>query len=512
MRSALPIVALSGALFVPSIFAQALASHNMPALGSEACSRLKSLTLPDTTIESAELVAAGPFRSPVPGPGAPSTMQLPAHCRVTAWMKPTSDSNIELAVWLPAADWNGKFLAVGNGGWAGSVSYPAMAQSIFEGYATASTDTGHKGGEVSFAMGHVEKMIDYGWRSEHEMTLKAKAIITAFYGKGPTLSYWNGCSTGGKQGLMEAQRFPEDYDAIIAGAPANYQTHLHAWTVWVGQTNDKDPANFVPPSKYPMIHKAVIAACDAIDGVKDGVLNDPRKCKFDPAKLLCSGADSDSCLTAAQVDTVKKLYSTPKWKTGEVIFPPFEPGSELGWTPMVGGKAPNNVGLGTFQWTYNDPNWDWKAFDLDRDTLAADRAENGMINATNPDLSKFKARGGKLIMYHGWADPLIAPENSINYYNSVQAKMGGKQDDWYRLFMVPGMGHCRGGEGPNQFNAVAVLERWKEQGTAPAQMIASHLTDGSIDTTRPLCPYPQAAVWNGKGSTNDAANFSCKAQ
>lgn len=484
----------------------------MPALGSEACSRLKQLSLPDTTIESADFVAAGPFRSPVPAPGPASTMQLPAHCRVVAWLKPTSDSNIEVDVWLPANDWNGKFLAVGNGGWAGSVSYPAMAQSLFEGYATASTDTGHKGGNVSFAMGHLEKMIDYGWRSEHEMTVKAKAIINAFYGRGPSLSYWNGCSTGGKQGLMEAQRFPEDYDGIIAGAPANYQTHLHAWSVWVGQAMLKDPANTVPQSKYSLIHQAALAACDALDGVKDGVIGDPRKCKFDPSKLLCSGADSPTCLTAAQVETVKKMYMTPKWKDGKPIFAPFEPGSEMQWAVLLGGKTPVDIATGTFQWTYNDANWDWRNFDLDRDTAAADKAENGMINAINPDLSKFKARGGKLIMYHGWSDALIAPENSINYYTSVLNKMGSKQDDWYRLFMVPGMMHCRGGDGPNQFNAVAALERWKEQGIAPQQILAEHITDGNVDTTRPLCPYPQVAVWNGKGSTNDAANFSCKAQ
>jgi feruloyl esterase len=500
-----PVFLLIASFAAASVFGQ-------NAITQDSCTRLKSLNLPDTTIESADLVPAGPYRAPVQTPGPASTMQLPAHCRVLAWVKPTADSNIEVDVWLPASDWNGKFQGVGNGGWAGAVSYSAMAQAIFDGYATASTDTGHKGGDVSWAFGHAEKMTDYGYRSEHEMTVKAKALINAFYGRAATLSYWNGCSTGGKQGLMEAQRYPEDYDGIVAGAPANYQSHLHAWTVWVGQQNLKDPAATVAPAKYPAIHKAVMAACDTIDGVKDNVLGDPRKCKFDPAKLLCSGAENDQCLTAPQVATLKTLYSAAKWKTGEQIFPGWEPGSELGWAPMAGGKTPNAIGIGTFQWSYNDPNWDWKNFDLDRDTAVADKVENVNINATNPDLSKFKARGGKLIMYHGWTDPLIAPENAINYYTSVEKKMGGKQEDWYRLFMVPGMNHCRGGEGPNQFNAIAAMERWKEQGSAPAQMIASHITDGNIDTTRPLCPYPQVAVYSGKGSTNDAANFSCKVQ
>jgi feruloyl esterase len=489
-----------------------LSAVTLLAQKPEDCARLKTLAFPDTTIESAELVPAGPFRAPVAQPGPPSTIKLPAHCRVVAWAKPTSDSNIEIDVWLPVADWNGKFLGVGNGGWLGSVSYPAMAQSLFEGYATASTDTGHKGADASFALGHPEKLIDYGYRGVHEMTLKAKAIINAYYGRPARLSYWNGCSSGGKQGLKEAQMFPEDYDGIIAGAPANYQSHLHAWTVWMAVNAMKDPANFVPPVKYPAIHRAALAACDAIDGVKDGVIGDPRLCKFDPSVLLCKDAENDNCLTARQVDTVKMFYTAPKLKNGQTVFPAEQPGSELGWAPMVGGKEPNDIGLSTFKYqSYGNPNWDWRNFDLDKDTQAADESEKGNVNATNPDLSRFKARGGKLLMYHGWADPLISAQNSINYYGTVLEKMGPKQDDWYRLFMVPGMNHCRGGDGPNQFNAVAVMERWKEQGVAPSQMLASHLTDGNIDTTRPLCPYPQVAVWNGKGSTNDAANFSCQA-
>jgi feruloyl esterase len=479
----------------------------------DACTRLKSLAFPDATVDSAELVPASPFRPPVAQQGPPSTIQLPAHCRVVAWAKPTSDSNIEIDVWMPASGWNGKFIGVGNGGWLGSVSYPAMAQALFDGYATASTDTGHKGADASFALGHPEKLIDYGWRGVHEMTVKAKAIVNAYYSVPARLSYWNGCSSGGKQGLKEAQMFPDDYDGIIAGAPANYQTHLHAWTVWIGQTTMKDAAAFVPPAKYPAIHRAAVAACDTLDGVKDGVIGDPRQCKFDPSKLQCAaGADSDSCLTPAQVETVKKLYSAPKFQNGKIVFPPLEPGSELGWNLMAGGKEPAEVGMSTFKYqTYGDPKWDWRTFDLDKDTAAADLSEKGNINATDPDLTKFKARGGKLLMYHGWADQLIAPENSINYYSSVLEKMGPQQDNWYRLFMMPGMQHCRGGEGPNQFNAIAVMERWKEQDIAPTQIVAAHLTDGNIDTTRPLCPYPQVAAWNGKGSTNDAGNFSCKA-
>ena len=314
------------------------------------------------------------------------------------------------------------------------------------------------------------------------------------------------------KGLKAAQRFPEDFDAILAGAPANFETHLHAWTVAIGMDVVKDDKNILPASTYPIINKAVLAACDAKDGVKDGLLNDPRKCQFDPATLLCAGSGSQNCLNADQVEAVKKIYAPLKSKTGALIFPSYEPGSEMAWGLLLGGDAPNSIGQDTFMYlTYGDPKWDWHTFDADRDTAAADKKDDGVINATDPDLSKFKARGGKLLMYHGWADTAIAPENSINYYSSVLKKMGAKQDDWYRLFMAPGMQHCGGGAGPNQINWMGALERWRESGTAPETVIANHVTGGNVDMSRPLCPYPQVAVYKGTGSTNDAASFSCKA-
>jgi feruloyl esterase len=477
------------------------------------CDQLKSLKLADTTVTMAENVPAGEFRNPTPpvaGKQPPAPLQVPAFCRFAATLKPTADSLIDIEVWLPA-NWNGKYQAVGGGGWAGIISYPALATALNEGYATSSTDTGHKGGDATFTIGHPEKVVDFAYRAIHEMALKSKDVIKAHYGRAPRLSYFNGCSTGGRQGLMEAQRFPEDFDAILSGAPANYHIHLHSYDLNWAQTYLKDPSYLVPAAKLALLNRAVLAACDARDGVKDSLLNDPRQCKFDPSTLLCKGADAPDCLTASQLETIKTGYAPVKTKAGQLIFPGLAPGGETGWTRVIADTAPMGVSIGSYRHLlYQDPAWDWRKFDLDRDTAAADE-KYGYINAVNPDLSAFKKRGGKLLMYHGWNDPLISPENSINYYSSVLAKMGQKQDDWLRLFMVPAMGHCNGGPGPNQFNIFGSLERWKEAGEAPAQIRASRVANNRVDMTRPLCPYPQVAAYKGVGSTNDAANFACKA-
>jgi feruloyl esterase len=501
---------------------------------STPCENLKSLSLPGTTITATEIVPAGPYTPPVPVGGAPPAgargaqppavvqpagraggpaippVFLPAHCRVAATLAPSTDSQIEMEVWLPTETWNGKFQAVGNGGWAGVISYPAMATAVQEGYATASTDTGHKGGNALFAIGHQEKLVDFAYRAVHEMTVKSKAIVMAFYGRGARLSYWNGCSTGGRQGLMEAQKYPEDFDAILAGAPANYQTHLHTWDLSVAIPTLKDPASAVPAAKLAMLNKAAIEQCDMGDGVKDGLINNPRACRFDPSTLLCRGADSDSCLTAPQLESVKRTYAPAKTRSGEVIFPGKDPGSETGWN-VLSGTQPPGVSVGSFQVAYADANWDWRSWELDRDLKLVDEKVGSIVNAVDPDLSAFKTRGGKLLLYHGWNDTAISAGNTVNYYSSVLSKMGPKQDDWVRLFMAPGMQHCGGGPGPNQVNYLAALERWRESGVAPDHLTAAHVSNNRVDMTRPLCPYPQVAHYKGVGSTNDAANFVCKA-
>jgi Tannase and feruloyl esterase len=480
------------------------------------CDQLASLKITGGKITLAQLVPAGTFMPPGRGNGNGEVFgKLGAFCRVAATLTPSADSDIKIEVWLPAAGWNNKFQAVGNGGWAGSISYPAMGNAVGQGYATSSTDTGHTVSSASFALGHPEKLIDYAYRSEHEMTVAAKAIVTAFYGSAPKLSYFNGCSTGGRQALIEAQRFPDDFDGIIAGAAANPKAHLDAWRIWMSQAMFKDKDSFIPPAKHEMVHQAVLAKCDALDGVKDGLLEDPTRCHFDPKALLCKGADGPGCLTAPQVEAAKVVMSPVKnRKTGELIFPGFEPGNELGWSRLLAGPDPYDTAVDQFKFiVFNNPNWDWRTFELERDVAASDAAANGVLAAVDPNLTAFARHGGKLLTYHGWADPSIAPQASVNFYKSATKATTppAQSPEWLRLFMVPGMGHCGGGEGPNTFDMVTPLDTWVEQGKPPIRIIASHATAGKVDRTRPLCPYPQVATYSGTGSIDDAANFACKA-
>ena len=312
------------------------------------------------------------------------------------------------------------------------ISYGALASALQEGYATASTDTGHAGGNASFAIGHPEKVIDFAYRAVHEMAVKSKAIIAAFYDRAPRFSYWTGCSTGGRQALMEAQRYPEDFDGIIAGAPANNQTQLCAWRIAVEARILQEPGECCPRAKLALVNSAVLAACDALDGVTDGLLTDPHQCHFDPATLLCRGVDRDDCLTAPQVEAVKMGYAPARRKTGELIYPGLVPGGEMGWAMLTAAKPePGGIDVGMFRFVaHEDPAWDWRTFDLDRDTSLIDK-KAGFIDAVNPDLSAFRARGGKLLIYHGWNDGgsggAISPQNTVNYYSSVLARMGPQQ-------------------------------------------------------------------------------------
>src|SRR5437016_1184656 len=345
--------------------------------------------------------------------------------------------------------------------------------------------SGHAGANASFAIGHPEKVIDFAYRAVHEMAVKSKAIIAAFYDCAPRFSYWTGCSTGGRQALMEAQRYPEDFDGIIAGAPANNQTQLCAWRIAVEARILQSPASVVPRAKLALLNRAVLAACDAIDVLKDGLLTDPLQCHFDPATPLCHGADRDDCLTAQQIEAVKMGYAPAMRKTGELIYPGLVPGGETGWAMLTGAKPePGSIDVGMFTFVaHEDPAWDWRTFDLDRDTSLIDK-KAGFIDAVNPDLSAFRARGRKLLIFHGWNDGgsggAISPQNTVNYYSSVLAKMGSQQQDWLRLFMVPGMEHCGGGPGPDQVNWMAALERWRESGIAPDRLIASQVRDNRV--------------------------------
>lgn len=525
-----------------SAFAILFAAH-MVAFSQENCEKLSALKIADTTIASAQSVAAGAFvGQPAPFGGADlATLYktLPAFCRVVAEAKPTADSDIKVEVWLPASGWNGKLQGIGNGGFAGLIDEMQLGMALKHGYAATATDTGHAGSPIdaAWAMGHPEKIVDFGHRGIHEMTRVAKAVVQAYYAKAPQRSYFAGCSDGGREALMEAQRYPGDYDGILAGAPANNWTPLLTTAAYDTQALTMDAGSFIPPAKIATIASAVNTACDGLDGVRDGILNDPRQCHFDPATIQCKADDSDKCLTAAQVVTLKKLYAGTPDSAGHIVFPGYLPGAEEGqggWGLWITGPAPAKSLMAAFgngffsDFVYEKTDWDMKTFNVDGGLKAANEKTAQALNATDPDLKAFKARGGKLILYHGWNDPAISALNTVNYFESVIQTMGQKDvDSFARLYMVPGMQHCGDGPGPDSFGQVgelkfddtthsvdAALEKWVEKGKAPDAIIASRF-EGQERTnakmTRPLCPYPQAAKYKGTGDTNDAGNFVCEA-
>ncbi len=509
----------------------------------DSCTRLAQLELSQAKAVSAEVVPAGAF-TPPPSlnpwmAGDPSFYKtLPAFCRVVVKATPSADSDIAIEVWMPRAGWNGKLQGQGNGGFAGEIDFRSLGAAMSQGYATAGTNTGHSGGgtDASWALGHPEKVTDFGYRAIHAMTQVAKAAIKAFYGKDPHHSYFASCSNGGRQALMEAQRFPEDYDGILAGAPANSWTHLLTKAVADAQATTVDPASYIPSQKLPAVARAVNAACDAQDGVADGVVNDPRQCHFDPAALLCKEGVSDACLTAPQVAALKKLYEGPHDSRGREIFPGYVPGAEEGeggWGPWITGPAPGKsllfaFGTGFFaNMVYEKADWDYRGATIEQALKAAEEKTAEKLDATDANLTAFKARGGKLILYHGWNDPAISALNTIHYYDSVVSRLGRRETDAFaRLYMVPGMQHCGGGPGPSSFgqfgpapsnepqrNVSAALERWVENGKAPSVIVAAkYVNDDAakgVQTTRPLCPYPQVAKYEGQGDPNDAASFAC---
>lgn len=495
-------MAASWILLIP-----ALTMSLMPKLSwSQSCEGLQNRGSSTVSITLARVIPAGAFKSPE---HSSDFADLPRFCRVVAKLKPTSDSDIGIEVWLPTSGWNGKYLAVGSGGWGGSIAYSAMADALRRGYATSATDDGHTGSSASFIMGHPEKFIDFAYRAEHEMTVEAKVLIKAFYGQSPHYSYWNGCSGGGREGLLQAARYPDEFDGIIAGDPANVRRN--AWALWLANQTFKNPADYIPPSKYSMIHQAVLDACDGNDGVKDGLIENPESCQVDFKKLECKHEDRADCLTPRQVKTAETMISPATDADGNVFFPRLEPGTELRWARLAGGPAPADLFLDQFRYVvYQDPNWDWRGFDLDRDAAKANAVDKD-VDELDPNLTLFAQHNGKLLLYHGWADQQVAPGSTIQFYQSVLEATAGHAHpaEWIRLFMVPGMGHCSGGEGPDTFDKITIIEQWVEQGKVPAEIIAAHRTAGKVDRTRPLCPYPEAAHYSGSGSIDTAASFSC---
>lgn len=503
---------LSGATMLAAFAYSASASAAQTSQAN--CESLHSLQLPSVTITLAETVAAGEF-APAGGNAAGNAayQSLPAFCRVTATLRPSPDSDIRIEVWLPTTQWNGKYLAVGNGAFTGSIRHTSMIEPFSRGYATSATDTGHEGNTASFGLGHPEKVIDFGWRSVHEMALVAKQIIAAYYATPPRYSYFNGCSAGGRQAMQEAQRFPADFDGIIAGAPGLDWTGRAAAALRVAQVLEANPAMRLGANERQLLHNAALNACDAIDGVKDGVIDNPLQCHVDPAALQCSAANTQACLTSAQVSAAQLIYSSAiNPATGREIAG-LLPGSELGWTDLGWTQSARDTGDEQFKYlVHGDSDWIVADFDFDTDIAKAEAEDANTLNALSTDLHAFFGGGGKLLQYHGWSDPQISPANSTQYYLNVVEEFGGREaiHDDYRLFMAPGMGHCVGGPGPNSFDAVSALEAWVERDIAPDSIVAEHSNQGVVDRSRPLCPFPEVAQWSGAGSTNAAENFSCR--
>jgi hypothetical protein len=500
------------------------------------CAVLRELALPKGTVTVAEIVAAGMFTPPnlKSGEEAPPVLKsTPAFCRVTARLAPTADSDIKLEIWLPAHDWNGKFKGVGNGGFAGHINYGGVAAAVRDGYASASTDTGHSTDGAEWALGHPEKLVDYGYRAIHEMTVQAKIIVQNFYGAAAKRSYFASCSNGGRQALMEAQRFPDDYDGILAGAPANAWAPMLATGLKLAQKLEGD--GYIRAATIPLISNAVLAACDELDGLKDGVLNDPRKCHFNPSVLLCQGTDSDRCLTKPQVDSLKQIYFGGHDASGKQIFPGLLPGAEDGpggWKLWItGDQQGKSLSMGFVNgyfadMVYGNKDWDFKTVNVDDALKLAYKKTGDTMDAISPDLKAFLAHGGKLVLYHGWNDPAISAINSIEYYDNVVAAIGNESaEQFLRLYTVPGMQHCAGGPGASSFgqgdtaartdpdhDVFTSLAQWVENGRAPEKLIATKYREGheakGVEMTRPLCPYPQSAKYNG-GDPNSAGSFAC---
>ena len=523
-----------------ALFAAVALSSSGAGAAPASCESLASLHLSDTTITVAAMVPAGTVLPPPIG-AIVTTM-----CRVAGSIKPTSDSDIKFEVWMPVAGWNGKFLSAGEGGYAGAINYGGIADALRRGYAGGSTDTGHVGGTADFAPGHPEKVTDYGWRAKHLQAARSKDIIRAFYGEPVKHSYFSSCSNGGRQALMEIQRFPEDYDGVLVGAPANDWTHLMAGFVWNEQAQWNAPGGYLSTSKLAAVQAATLATCDALDGVTDGVVEDPRRCSFNPASLACPvGTDGPSCLTPLQVSAVRKIMAGPRNpRTGEQIFPGYftTAANEAGAWPVwiTGPAAPGasvqaffgNAFFGRIVQEIPTPGvWDFSTFNFDSDMAAADAKATRTLSATDADLRAFRHhnRHGKIIHWHGWEDPAISAVTSIDYYRRVVSE-NDDASDFYRLFLVPGMLHCGGGPGPNSFgqslaqatplsnapehDILSALERWVEQGVAPERIVAVKYVNNQpakgIQRTRPLCAYPKTAVYKGTGSTDDAANFECR--
>ena len=476
---------------------------------SDACTNIASLKLAHVNVTEAVTVTAG---------------ALPTYCKVMGSAHPTSDSDIRFEVLIPEGSaWNGRYLQVGNGAFAGSIREATMISALAQGYAVAGTDDGHQstvGSDASWALNQPEKLIDFGYRAIKETTDTAKAIITAYTGSAPHYSYFQGCSDGGREALIEAQKYPADFDGIVAGDPASNWTHLETAVAWNYQAMAETPGSWLSPEKLKAIHAEAVKQC----GDEDGVIQDPEGCHFQPSKIRCKGGDAPSCLTDDELAALRKIYSGPRNpRTHAMIFSGFSPGGEdgpQGWVRWFTGTTQSDTKTAAYAIASNffryivraDPDYDFLNMNFDADVAEADEKAAHLINSRDPDLSAFKKRGGKLIQYHGWADPAIPALDSVDYYKSVHAKMGNTRG-FYRLFMAPGMFHCSNGPGPNVLATLPAITRWVEEGKAPDYIVATKFQDNDrtkpVERTRPLCVYPARAQWDGKGDKSKLESFRC---
>lgn len=504
------------------------------AAGPKACelASFSGLTPTNAKVTAVTAVAAGSY---TPTGSTQSLAELPAFCRIDGLATPGSDSEIAFQVWVPQGQaWNGKLVTTGNGGYSPQLNYGDMAYAMRQGYAVIGGNTGHTTEDMFWGVGHPEKIRDWGTRSIHAITAPGKQLIAQLQGSAAKRAYYYGCSTGGHQGYAEIQRYPEDFDGVIAGAPGNNRTRLNVEFMHRFLSNRAPNSNspvILSAAKAASITTAAVAACDALDGVSDGVMEDPRACSsavFDiETRMQCPGGGTGSnCLSAEEIAVAKKIYAGPKNpRSGAQLYPGLPVGTEAGWSAYWGATEPVRADYWRL-WVMNDPLWNWWSFDYDRVVQYADAVVSPLVDQVNPDIAAFKARGGKAIVYQGWADPVVNAIDTIAYYEQVRAKQGSQAatDEFFRLFLVPGMGHCAGGSGTANFgnqggaspvlsadrDVLMALDRWVEQGRAPEQIVATRMVAGAAVRTRPLCPYPKKAVYAGSGSSDDAANFSCR--
>jgi feruloyl esterase len=519
----------------------------------EACERLASLSLPNTTITFAQVVTAGGFAVPINAPrdgggssvlagtigpvpavpgrvtantaglglgynggrGIPPFSALPAFCRVTATLKPSPSSDIRMELWMPIAGWNGNFRGTSPNGLGGVINYNAMGVGLTDGFAVASTDTGHQGGDTAW-MQVPDKVTDFAGRAMHETTVAGKTIASAYYGTAPRYSYMIECGGGSAAALHEVQKYPSDYDGIVVGGHAAHLTRQIFGQLWLWLAAHPNGVGILPATTLQVIHDAVLNKCDLLDGVKDGLLENPTRCTFDPKEIECkpteSKGDQASCLTTAQVDAVRKIYAGPtNPRTNERIWSPLYRGSELDWSFFTESQSPIGIATSALRMILGDPTWDSRSIDFDGHVALADQSAIARVNASNPDISAYVKRGGKLILSGGWNNALVPAGAVLDYYRNVEKTIGIEDTrQGVRLYMVPGMIECNGGPGTDTFDMLTVMRRWVERGEAPNEVIASRVEHGNVVRTRPLCPYPQVATYRGSGSPDEAKNFVCK--